>query len=90
MSLISEGADLTRPLAPGLARAQPSLAGVEDYIALLKPRVMSLVVFTAFDGLIAAPVSINPTDGRPCSARIIGGTAVTSRSSITRGFVSRT
>lgn len=31
-----------------------------DYFALLKPRVMSLVVFTAFVGLMAAPVSVNP------------------------------
>jgi protoheme IX farnesyltransferase len=31
-----------------------------DFFALLKPRVMSLVVFTAFVGLIAAPVHINP------------------------------
>ena len=29
-----------------------------DYVALLKPRVMSLVVFTAFVGLMAAPVSL--------------------------------
>ncbi len=31
-----------------------------DYIALLKPRVMSLVVFTALVGLLVAPVSVNP------------------------------
>lgn len=31
-----------------------------DFFALLKPRVMSLVVFTAFVGLAAAPVAINP------------------------------
>jgi len=31
-----------------------------DYLALLKPRVMSLVVFTAFVGLVAAPVQTNP------------------------------
>lgn len=31
-----------------------------DYVDLLKPRVMSLVVFTAFVGLIVAPVSVNP------------------------------
>ena len=31
-----------------------------DYVALLKPRVMSLVVFTAFVGLMAAPVSLHP------------------------------
>ncbi|MBV0890547.1 heme o synthase [Paracoccus sp. Z118] len=31
-----------------------------DYVALLKPRVMSLVVFTAFVGLAVAPVHLNP------------------------------
>ncbi|MGH1368629.1 MAG: heme o synthase [Maritimibacter sp.] len=31
-----------------------------DYFALLKPRVMSLVVFTAFVGLIVAPNPVNP------------------------------
>ena len=34
-----------------------------DYFALLKPRVMSLVVFTAFAGLFLAPGSINPVMG---------------------------
>ncbi|PCH97564.1 MAG: protoheme IX farnesyltransferase [Rhodobacteraceae bacterium] len=34
-----------------------------DYIALLKPRVMSLVVFTALVGLLVAPVSVNPVIG---------------------------
>ena len=63
MSLVSEGANLTRPLAPGLTRAQPSLAGVEDYIALLKPRVMSLVVFTALVGLLVAPGHVHPVIG---------------------------
>lgn len=31
-----------------------------DFVALLKPRVMSLVVFTAFVGLVVAPVQLNP------------------------------
>jgi len=31
-----------------------------DYFALLKPRVMTLVVFTAFVGLIAAPQGVHP------------------------------
>ena len=31
-----------------------------DFISLMKPRVMSLVVFTALVGLIMAPVSLNP------------------------------
>ena len=38
-------------------------ARVEDYLALLKPRVMSLVVFTAFVGLLVAPGGINPVIG---------------------------
>jgi len=33
---------------------------VEDFVALLKPRVMSLVVFTALVGLVAAPGSMHP------------------------------
>ncbi|MEJ1990581.1 MAG: heme o synthase [Maritimibacter sp.] len=35
-------------------------AGFGDYVALLKPRVMSLVVFTALVGLVVAPVHLNP------------------------------
>jgi len=38
----------------------PSIAGWRDYLALLKPRVMTLVVFTAFAGLVLAPEPINP------------------------------
>src|SRR5215467_617855 len=63
MSLATEGADLARPLRPALARAEPSVAGVEDYLALLKPRVMSLVVFTALVGLLVAPGHIHPFIG---------------------------
>jgi protoheme IX farnesyltransferase len=35
-------------------------AGFGDYFALLKPRVMSLVVFTALVGLVVAPVGVHP------------------------------
>ncbi len=35
-------------------------ASVKDYIMLMKPRVMSLVVFTAFCGLWLAPATIHP------------------------------
>jgi protoheme IX farnesyltransferase len=42
------------------ARFRMSDATAGDFFALLKPRVMSLVVFTAFVGLVAAPVTINP------------------------------
>ena len=31
-----------------------------DYVALMKPRVMSLVVFTALVGLLVAPVALHP------------------------------
>jgi protoheme IX farnesyltransferase len=44
----------------------PAMAGgarVEDYLALLKPRVMSLVVFTALVGMLVAPGAINPVIG---------------------------
>jgi protoheme IX farnesyltransferase len=40
----------------------PQEAQFGDYIALLKPRVMSLVVFTAFVGLMVAPVGVPPVD----------------------------
>jgi heme o synthase len=35
-------------------------AGPLDFVALLKPRVMSLVVFTALAGLLVAPRSVHP------------------------------
>lgn len=40
-----------------------SEAGARDFFELLKPRVMSLVVFTAFAGLMLAPGHINPILG---------------------------
>ena len=43
-----------------VARVEPSIASVGDYIALLKPRVMSLVVFTALVGLLIAPGHLHP------------------------------
>ena len=38
-------------------------AEFRDYFALMKPRVMSLVVFTALVGLLVAPVSVHPFIG---------------------------
>ena len=38
-------------------------AGFGDFFALLKPRVMTLVVFTALVGLLAAPVAVHPVVG---------------------------
>ena len=46
----------TSPLARGAVTAP----GVGDYVALLKPRVMSLVVFTGFVGLYLAPGHLHP------------------------------
>jgi len=42
------------------AHDAPRDAGFGDFVVLLKPRVMSLVVFTAFVGLMVAPVSVHP------------------------------
>src|SRR5947209_10732712 len=65
MSLMSEGADFARGVrSDGVCMCrEPSIAGVSDYVALMKPRVMSLVVFTALVGLILAPGHIHPVLG---------------------------
>ncbi|HEX2887989.1 MAG TPA: protoheme IX farnesyltransferase, partial [Vineibacter terrae] len=41
------------------ALATPGVSRVSDYVALLKPRVMSLVVFTGLVGLWLAPGHIH-------------------------------
>lgn len=52
------------PLDSNLGRLGPmDGASVGDFIQLLKPRVMSLVVFTALTGMVAAPGSIHPVIG---------------------------
>ena len=56
-----------------------------DYVELLKPRVMRLVVFTAFVGLVCAPVPVHPVialasviciavgrRGRGCAQHVVG------------------
>ena len=62
MALTGETAELASPLR-GNAYAEPSMAGVGDYLALMKPRVMSLVVFTALVGLVVAPGHLHPMLG---------------------------
>lgn len=42
------------------AQTQGGEGSFGDYLALLKPRVMSLVVFTALVGLLVAPVPVHP------------------------------
>src|SRR5215467_1413768 len=58
MSLVSEGTEFA-----GSAGYGPSIASVGDYVALMKPRVMSLVVFTALVGVVIAPGHIHPVIG---------------------------
>ncbi len=56
------GASAPLPLSP-----DADLSEVRDWIALLKPRVMSLVVFTGLVGLLGAPGHLTP---------VLGATAV--------------
>src|SRR6185503_10535230 len=60
MSLVSESAELVAPLPGAAVYAEPSMAGAGDYLALMKPRVMSLVVFTALVGMVVAPGHFHP------------------------------
>ncbi len=43
-----------------LSLTYPRVTTVGDFLALLKPRVMSLVVFTGLAGIVAAPGSLHP------------------------------
>jgi protoheme IX farnesyltransferase len=43
------------------AAAQPDISEVADWVALLKPRVISLVVLTGLCGLLVAPGHLHPT-----------------------------
>src|SRR6056297_3316949 len=55
--------DASLNTASQAAAAQTGEAGFRDFFALLKPRVMTLVVFTALVGLLAAPVAVHPVVG---------------------------
>ena len=57
MSLVTEQTGVT----PGWATTSTATPG--DYFELLKPRVMSLVVFTALTGMLVAPGHVNPVMG---------------------------
>ncbi|MBI4274067.1 MAG: protoheme IX farnesyltransferase [Rhizobiales bacterium] len=63
MSIASEGLSSSAQTDKTDARLEPSMASVGDYIALMKPRVMSLVVFTALVGLVVAPGQLHPVIG---------------------------
>ncbi|MGI9481935.1 MAG: heme o synthase [Hyphomicrobiales bacterium] len=49
--------------AHGILRPVGGQGSVGDYWALMKPRVMSLVIFTAFVGMMVAPGTIHPVLG---------------------------
>jgi len=55
--------DIAADQNPETAVFAISEASVGDYVALMKPRVMSLVVFTAFVGLMVAPNYLHPVLG---------------------------
>jgi heme o synthase len=52
--------DITPSLVTAVAGRNDAAASVGDYLQLLKPRVMSLVVFSGFAGLVVAPVQPHP------------------------------
>jgi protoheme IX farnesyltransferase len=52
--------DIHADISETTSSAQGGQGTVGDYWALLKPRVMSLVIFTALAGLVAAPADIHP------------------------------
>jgi heme o synthase len=60
MSLIPAASLEPRTLSAALPDYSASL---NDYVTLLKPRVMSLVVLTALAGILIAPVHVNPVVG---------------------------
>ena len=52
---------------------QVSCARIPDFLALMKPRVMSLVLFTALVGLLTAPGRVHPITGIVALLCIAGG-----------------
>jgi protoheme IX farnesyltransferase len=67
MSFVSKsGSVLTKSLPV-------SIASPSGYFALLKPRVMSLVMFTALTGVLIAPLHVNPVMGFASLLAIAGG-----------------
>jgi protoheme IX farnesyltransferase len=57
------GATIEKGGAQAPLAASADLSEVRDWIALLKPRVMTLVVFTGVVGLLVAPAPIHPVLG---------------------------
>src|SRR5436305_9812370 len=59
MSPVGEGAQFAGGKIASVSY-EPSIATVGDYLALMKPRVMSLVVFTALVSMLIAPAHLHP------------------------------
>ncbi len=55
--------DISTSRTDGLTASAAVHGALRDYLLLLKPRVMSLAVFTALAGLVAAPGEIHPLMG---------------------------
>jgi protoheme IX farnesyltransferase len=62
MSPMAQGSQFAGSRAASVT-CEPSLASVGDYVTLMKPRVMSLVVFTALVSVVIAPGHIHPVIG---------------------------
>jgi heme o synthase len=62
------GAECGTPTVAGTAGAT-----VGDFLTLMKPRVMSLVVFTALVGMVAAPGKLHPVLGAIALLCVAGG-----------------
>jgi protoheme IX farnesyltransferase len=65
-------------IAPPATVVPHLIARWQDYLGLLKPRVMSLAIFTAFTGMVCAPTPIDPILGAVailCIAIGAGGAA---------------
>ncbi len=62
-TLLPSPADASRRAAEALAEARFLGALPGDWLALLKPRVLTLVVFTGAIGMLVAPARINPVLG---------------------------
>ena len=48
MSLLTQSVDLSQTVDVKTAPPRANVATIGDYVPLMKPRVLSLVVFTAF------------------------------------------
>src|SRR5258707_9939344 len=66
MATLTLGTEAIWGMSAQIGRTAPlqrSHASFGDFVALMKPRVMSLVVFTALVGLLVAPGHLDPLIG---------------------------